>query len=203
MRFPVECRDGDTKLEARAAILGGGGILLEMAALTPVGAEMTLRFRPAKNLPYIKCKALVRYHLPGQACAFEFTESSADDRQVILKLVDRKKDERRKHPRVRLATQVQCETAMLLTYSRDVSEGGMFIETDTPLPPGSILTLRFNLDDKVSVMAKGVVTYQIRKFGMGVQFIEVPPEDKKQIEAYVDRGNTAPQNAKDSKGKKK
>ena len=203
MRFPVECRDGENKVEGRAAILGGGGILLEIAAPPPIGAEVELRFRPAKRFAMIKCKALVRYHLPGQGCAFEFTEISADDRQVILKLVDRKKDERRKHPRVRLATQVQCETAMLLTYSRDVSEGGMFIETETPLPPGSILTLRFNLDDAVSVMAKGVVTYQIRKFGMGVQFIEVSPDDKKQIEAYVDRSHTVPQPTKATKGKKK
>jgi uncharacterized protein (TIGR02266 family) len=202
VRFPVECKDGDNKLEARAAILGGGGILLEMKTPPAEGAEVNLRFRPAKHLAFIKCKARVCYLLPGQGVALEFTEISSEDRQMVFRLVEHKKDERRKFPRVRLATQVQCEAAMLLTYSRDVSEGGMFVETDTPLPAGSILTLRFNLDNDTSVMAKGVVTYQIRKFGMGVQFIELSPDDRKRIEEYVGRSHVLPEPKKTKKSSK-
>jgi c-di-GMP-binding flagellar brake protein YcgR len=192
VRFPVECRAGDRTLRARAAILGGGGIFIELKDAPEVGAETALRFRPARHLPYIRAKAKVRYHLPGQGVAFEFTEISPHDQERILRLIEHKKGDRRKHPRVRLATQVECEAAMILTFSRDVSVGGMFVETDTPLPTGAILTLRFNLDDHTSVSAKGVVMYQIRKFGMGVHFLDLTPDDRKSIEEYVARGTIQP-----------
>ncbi len=193
VRFPVECRVGDKALRARAAILGGGGIFLELKDAPEVGVEATLRFRPARHLPYINVKAIVRYHLPGQGVAFEFTEIMPDDRERILRLVEHKKGDRRKYPRVRLATQVECEAAMILTFSRDISVGGMFVETDTPLPTGAILTLRFNLDDRTSITTKGVVTYRIRKFGMGVCFLDLKPEARKSIEDYVARGTVQPQ----------
>lgn len=196
VRFPVECRVGDNALRARAAILGGGGIFLELKNAPEPGVEAILSFRPAKHLPMIKAKAKVRYHLPGQGVAFEFTEIAPDDRELILRLVEHKKGDRRKHPRVRLATQVECEAAMILTFSRDVSVGGMFVETGTPLPAGAILTLRFNLDDQTSVVAKGVVTYQIRKFGMGVHFLDLSPEDRQKIEHYVAQGTVVPRPAK-------
>ena len=193
VRFPVECRVGDNTLRARAAILGGGGIFVELKDAPEVGAEVTLRFRPARHLPYIKAKAKVRYHLPGQGVAFEFTEITPDDQERILRLIEHKKGDRRKYPRVRLATQVECEAAMILTFSRDISVGGMFVETDTPLPTGAILTLRFNLDDRTSITTKGVVTYRIRKFGMGVCFLDLKPEARKSIEDYVARGTVQPQ----------
>ncbi len=192
-RFPVECCMGEKSLRARAAILGGGGILVEMQDALEPGTEVSLRFRPARHLPLINAKAKVKYRLPGQGVAFEFTEITPGDRELILRLVEHKKGDRRKYPRARLATQVECEAAMLLTYSRDVSVGGMFIETKAPLPVGSVLTLRFILDDQTSVAAKGVVTYQIRKFGMGVQFLELSPAGRKSIEDFVARGSFQPE----------
>jgi c-di-GMP-binding flagellar brake protein YcgR len=184
---------GSKTLRARAAILGGGGIFLELPDAPPPGTEVVLKFRPAKHLPYVKAKAIVRYHLAGQGVALEFIDLSLEDRQMILRLVEHKKGDRRKFPRVRLATQVECEAAVMLTYSRDVSQGGMFVESTTPLPTGSILTLRFNLDNQVSVAAKSVVTYQVRKFGMGVQFLELAPEHRKSIEDYVSQNTVIPE----------
>jgi uncharacterized protein (TIGR02266 family) len=201
VRFPVECRVGDKTLRARAAILGGGGIFLELKDAPEPEVEAALRFRPARHLPFIKAKAKVRYRLPGQGVALEFTEIAPQDRQLILRLVEHKKGDRRKFPRVRLATQVECEAAMLLTFSRDVSAGGMFVETKTPLPTGAILTLRFNLDDHTSVVAKGVVTYQVKKFGMGVHFLDMSPEDRKNIEDFVAQGTVRVESSKTPAGK--
>ncbi len=194
VRFHVECRVGEKTVRARAAIIGGGGILLELADAPPSGTEVSLRFRPAKHLPYINVKAKILYHLPGQGVALEFTALSAEDRQLILRLVEHKKEDRREFPRVRLATQVESETAgVMLTYSRDVSLGGMFVESKTPLPTGSILTLRFNLDSQTSIEAKAVVTYQVRKFGMGVQFLDLAPEKRKNIENFVAKSTILPE----------
>jgi PilZ domain len=193
VRFTVECRLGERNFRARAAILGGGGIFLEMPEAPEPGVEVSLCFRPAKHLPFIKAKAKVCYHVPGQGVAFEFSEITPEDRHLILRLVEHKKGDRRNFPRVRLATQVECEAAMILTFSRDVSVGGMFVETNTPLPTGSILTLRFNLNNQASVVAKGVVTYQVRKFGMGVHFLDLSPEDRKIIEEYVAGSTVLPE----------
>jgi PilZ domain len=193
-RFTVECRIGDKTVKARAAILGGGGIFLELVDAPAPDIEVMLRFRPAKHLPYIKAKAAVRYHLPGQGVALEFVDLSTEDRHMLLRLIEHKKGDRRQFPRVRLATQVECETAVMLTYSRDVSKGGMFVESTTPLPTGSILNLRFNLDNETSVATKALVTYQVRKFGMGVQFLDLAPEYLKLIEDYVARNTVLPEN---------
>lgn len=192
-RIPVHCRIGDKTFKARAGILGGGGIFLELADAPAVGSEVLLRFRPAKHLPYINTKGIIRYHLPGQGVALEFVDLSTEDRHSILRLIEHKKGDRRKYPRVRLATQVESETTVMLTYSRDVSQGGMFVESTTPLPAGSILTLRFNLDSETSVMAKAVVTYQVRKFGMGVQFLDLAPEYRKLVEDYVSKNTVLPE----------
>ncbi|HET7842387.1 MAG TPA: PilZ domain-containing protein [Terriglobia bacterium] len=194
VRFPVECRVGDKTLRARAAILGGGGLLLEITGPPPPGTVITLRFRPAKHLPYINVQATILYHLPGQGVALEFTDLPSEDRDLILRLVEHKKGDRRKFPRVRLATQVETVANVMLTYSRDVSLGGMFVESKAPLPTGSILTLRFNLDSETSVEAKAVVTYQVKKFGMGVQFLDLAPEHRKSIEDYVAKSTVLPEN---------
>jgi PilZ domain-containing protein len=194
VRFPVECRVGEKTLRARAAILGGGGLLLELTDPPPPGTVISLRFRPAKHLAYINAKATILYHLPGQGVALEFTDLPAEDRDLILRLVEHKKGDRREFPRVRLATQVETGANVMLTYSRDVSLGGMFVESKSPLPTGSILTLRFNLDSETSVEAKAVVTYQVKKFGMGVQFLDLAPEHRKSIEDYVSRNTVLPEN---------
>jgi c-di-GMP-binding flagellar brake protein YcgR len=193
VRFNVEISAGARKLRARAAILGGGGIFLELADAPPVGAEVFLQFRPAKHLPLIKSKAVIRYHLAGLGVALEFTDIAPEHQQIVLRLVEHKKDDRRQFPRVRLATQVECQDTVMLTFSRDVSVGGMFVESTSSLPTGSILNLRFNLDNQTSVVAKAVVTYQVRKFGMGVQFLDLTPEGRLSIEAYVARNTVIPE----------
>ncbi len=185
---------GEQTFRSRAAILGGGGLLLELSDPPPSGTELSLRFRPAKHLPYIHAKATILYHLPGQGVALEFKDLPAGDRELILRLVEHKKGDRRKFPRVRLATQVQSEGDVMLTYSRDVSLGGMFVESKVPPPTGTILTLRFNLDNEASVEAKAVVTYQVKKFGMGVQFLDLTPEHRKSIEDYVSQNTALPEN---------
>jgi PilZ domain len=187
-RFTVEWRLGEKTSRARAAVLGGGGLFLEMENPPPADAEVSLRFRPAPHLPLIQAKAKFLYHLPGQGVAFQFTDITSKHRELLLRLIEHKKGNRRQFPRVRLATQVQSEHTMLLTYSRDVSVGGMFIETKTPLPAESVLSVRFNIDpDGPVIMAKGFVTYQAKGFGMGMQFVEISPEDRDRIAAYVSR----------------
>ncbi len=154
----------------------------------PVGTEIALRFRPAKHLPVIETKAKVCYQVPGQGAAIEFTDIDPQRRNQLLRLIHHKTADRRKYARAPLATQIQCQECMTLAFSRDVSPGGMFIYTKEPLPVGSRVNLRFNLDDGGPVVVSvAEFTYDVAKLGMGIQFIDIRAADRNRLEAYVFR----------------
>lgn len=172
----------------RASALGGGGLFLNFKGLVALnmGTEITVHFRPAKHFPLIEAKSRVCYVVPGQGVAIEFTEINAEHQRLILQFIHNKIGKRRKHPRASFATQIECKECMTLAFARDISVGGMFVETDQPMPVGSRLNLRFNLEDQAPItVAAAEVTYQVGKMGVGVQFVDVAPEDLKRIESYV------------------
>lgn len=184
--FPIEYTLEKETFQGEGSILGGGGLFLGTQTLLAAGTEIVIGFRPAKHLPVIRAKAKVCYQVPGQGVALEFTDISAQQREMLLRLIHRKTHDKRNYPRASLATQVQCQECMTLAFSRDVSPGGMFIDTKKPLPVGSRLNLRFNLEDGGPVVvAVAEVTYEVAKLGMGIQFLELAPADRKRVEVYV------------------
>lgn len=78
-------------------------------------------------------------------------------------------------------------------YSRDISAGGIFIETDQPLPVGSKIQLRISIvhEDVTYINALGEVMHVIdgkdTKFGagMGVKFVEIDPEGQNFLKEFV------------------
>jgi len=194
VRIPVEYTAGEVWYRCVAITLGGGGLFLTQVTGLESGKEISIRFRPAKHLPVVKAKALVRYLVAEQGAGIELTEISAADRQRLLRLIHQKSGDRRLQRRARLATQVQCEQTMTLAFSHDISPGGMFIETTDLMPVGSLLTVRFNLNnlDRV-VTATAHVAYHIEKLGMGVLFSEIDPEDRDAIQEYVQSAPLPPE----------
>ena len=184
--FAVEYTVNDKKVHARASTLGGGGLhLLESKGLVP-GSELRLRFRPAKHLPFIEARAKVCYLLPGRGAGLEFTEISPEHTQIILRLIHRKTANRRQFSRAPLATQIQCEGCMALAFSRDVSTGGMFVETSIPCEVGTRVEVRFHLNDRDPIIVTSAETkYIVPNLGMGVEFIDLSPSDRERIENYV------------------
>jgi len=185
-RFRVEYTVGDKTARGRASTLGGGGLFLLSPAVLSPDTEVVLRFRPAKHLPLIEAKGKVRYALPGKGSGVEFTQLSEENFHLILRLIHHKVANRRKHSRAPLATQVYCRECMSLAFSRDVSLGGMFIETHNPLPVGSQVSLRFHLNDGGPIVVTAAeVKYSVQKLGMGVELVELSPTDRKRIADYV------------------
>ena len=77
-------------------------------------------------------------------------------------------------------------------YSRDVSEGGIFVKTDQPFPVGSMVQLKICLvhQDLTYVEAEGEVVHVTKpgmdvEAGMGVRFLKVSEEGKKFLKEYV------------------
>ncbi len=174
-------------------MVGGGGIFIESPHLIPLETEVVMRFRPAKHLPLFQATGRVCYHVEGKGTALEFIAISPEQRGLLLHWIHHRIGNKRQYPRVRLATQVSCDDSMILAFSRDVSRGGMFVETRDALPTGSRLNLRFNLDaDGPAVVASGVVTYQVEKMGMGIQFVDMSSEDRQRIKDFVAAALTPP-----------
>lgn len=186
--FTVRLDLGGATFREHAFSLGGGGLFITTVKELPLqmGTEMAVRFRPAKHLPLMDAKAKVRYLVPGRGAALEFTAINDDDRRRLLGFILNKAASTRKHARAPLATQINCRESMSLAFSREISAGGMFVETKDPLPVGSRVTLRFNLSDTGEVMVlTGEVGYHAGNLGMGIRFVEATPEALQRIQDYV------------------
>jgi hypothetical protein len=184
--FPVEVLAEGKILRGTASTLGGGGLFLTRPLLLPPGTDMTLRFRPVKRGAAITAQGRSLYRIEGQGTGVQFTALEAADHQRLLRLIHQRTKDRRQHPRVPLATQIYCDECMTLAFSRDLSEGGMFIETREPLQSGARINVRFHLEDQGPiVVASAKVCYVVERLGMGVEFLEIFPEDRARIRNYI------------------
>lgn len=67
----------------------------------------------------------------------------------------------------------------------DISEDGMYINTQAEFIPGAILELSFRLKDK-DIKVKAIVQHIQQGIGMGVRFINLSPETYLIIKNFVD-----------------
>lgn len=103
-------------------------------------------------------------------------------------------EDRRASPRVSASLTVDCVTgATILRHPLiNLSDGGVFISCAHPLPLDSEVTLRFALPEHpapLTVRAKVVWTNphpgQFFPQGMGVKFLQVPPEHRAALSRYI------------------
>lgn len=91
--------------------------------------------------------------------------------------------EQRRAARSGLLIEVSFDGAGTHAQTRisDISETGVFVETLQSPPLGSVVHLKFSLPGGHAVEADGVVKHIQRGIGMGVEFLELKPEDAKYI----------------------
>lgn len=97
--------------------------------------------------------------------------------------------ERRQYRRVKLVTQVKCEPLSRddLLLTRDVSAGGLFIRTKSPLPVNSEVTLSFRLGPQApAINCQGKVVNSLPNLGMGIQFLDLNEESRLALQNFVD-----------------
>ncbi|MCP4872661.1 MAG: TIGR02266 family protein [Proteobacteria bacterium] len=106
--------------------------------------------------------------------------------------------ESREHNRRPLRLQLNYRDAtggnFLYQYSQNISKGGIFIETDTPMPSGASLVVRFAVPDSDdSIEVEGTVVW-VNEFkeggdnpnpGMGIQWTNLDDEARGTIAAVV------------------
>ncbi len=91
---------------------------------------------------------------------------------------------------------------LLTSYSVNLSTGGLFLETGTPLPAETPLNLEFFLPDSAAIIrCKGRVAWvnptdRSRKpqlpSGMGIQFLDLTMKDMDEVRDFVKRECIAP-----------
>src|SRR5262245_36201503 len=117
------------------------------------------------------------------------------DRRRSLTPVDldrRAPIERRVHERVLVDIEVdyRADDTFLFAYITDISAMGIFVRTNNPEPPGTHLNLRFTPPGGDPLEFEGEVIwinplrpgdYENRNPGMGIQFVELTPEQRERI----------------------
>ena len=100
--------------------------------------------------------------------------------------------------RVDVKTQVNMEferfSGFISEYSKNISEGGMFIRTDTPQPIGSVFSFEFRLRDDIKlIQGWGEVAWirdaaeanEDNPAGMGIKFIDLDEDSRVLIRRIV------------------
>ena len=107
--------------------------------------------------------------------------------------MDTRDTERREQARFAAKLKVNYRHGDTYLYSRtsNVSELGIFLLSDEPLPPGSVLELEFNAPESRHPIC---VTGQVRwveegglqtESGMGIQFIDLTPDLKARLRSLI------------------
>ena len=98
--------------------------------------------------------------------------------------------ERRRTPRAPIVVRIEYATvdALFSEFTRNINEGGVFIETDTPAPLESVVELFFKLPgdaDPLKVQGRVVRLEADGAPGMGVEFENLDRRAQERINALV------------------
>lgn len=97
--------------------------------------------------------------------------------------------EKRTSPRLMKSIEVDCRTLDAYRLSvpvriSDLSRSGAFLDSVNPLPVGTRLGLRFLVGDHFFAVS-AVVVHQMPQFGMGVRFVDLPPEARSILDGAI------------------
>ena len=76
-----------------------------------------------------------------------------------------------------------------VAITRDLSAGGCFVQTTSPLPTGSRIHVRIE-HDGAEFSAIGRVTDNVSAIGMGIEFVEVQPKDREVLQEWLGNGKS-------------
>ena len=98
-------------------------------------------------------------------------------------------DERRQHDRSRLIVDVYFDGAdgTAIASTKDISPGGLYMNTQADIPEGALLTVRLPLGEK-DVVCNAEVIYSNPGRGVGVRFQGLTDDDRAVIERTLASG---------------
>ena len=97
--------------------------------------------------------------------------------------------ERRQSDRSRLIVDVffDGKDATGVASTSDIGLGGLYLNTETDMPEGTLLLMRIPLGDGQQVVVNGEVVYQNQGQGVGVRFHGLSAADQALLESELSR----------------
>lgn len=104
----------------------------------------------------------------------------ADDTEDLFQT----QDERRSHDRARLIVDVHFdgEDGTGVASTKDISAGGLYMNTQVRIPEGAILLVRIPFRRDVEVVTRAQVVYSDPGRGLGVRFRDLSDESRAILE---------------------
>lgn len=99
-------------------------------------------------------------------------------------------DDRRRYDRSRLIVDVFFDgnDATGVASTKDISVGGLYMNTQTNLPEGSVLLVRIPFGEGKQVVANAEVVYSNPGRGVGLRFQSLSEENRQLIERELGSG---------------
>lgn len=186
IKIDFSCGGRTTKETGR--LLGVAAMVVETGRREPQNTEVELRFRPQPDSPQIVARGVVAAQLDAGGLRVHITDLPEEHRRHLLQLLYPPGVDRRAARRASLVTQIRTivDGETLVGYTRDISTGGVFVEAENPPAKGSEVTLRFKLKPEAPIHeARATVVYNLDGEGMGLRFVDLAPELRAAIEAFV------------------
>jgi uncharacterized protein (TIGR02266 family) len=184
----VEFGSGGKTTKAKGSLLGAAAMIIESKRRPPLESEVEVQFQPRPTSPRILAKGVVDGHVGKKQIRVKFTDMAEEHRRHLLELLYPPGDDRRTARRASLVTQMRTtvDEETLVGYTRDISTGGVFVETEQPLAKGAEVSLRFKLGpDEPILGARATVAYSLPDEGMGLRFVDLAAEVRQAIDAFV------------------
>ena len=104
--------------------------------------------------------------------------------------VTQPQDERRSFDRSRLIVDVFFDgsDATGIASTKDISAGGLYMNTQADLPDGAVLLLRIPLGGDQQIVVNAEVVYSNPGRGVGVRFHNLPAEARRALELALTEG---------------
>jgi hypothetical protein len=95
-----------------------------------------------------------------------------------------RREERRRHDRSRLIVDVFYDGADMtgVASTKDISPGGLYMNTKDELPEGALLTLRIPFEEGDAVVVNAEVVYSNPGRGVGVRFHGLSEADRARMQ---------------------
>ena len=106
---------------------------------------------------------------------------------------DETSSERRRADRSQLTVRIDYATVdeIFSEFTRDINEGGLFIETEKPHLPGTEVSMQFHLPGSDEILETVGRVVRVSRGGgglppgMGIEFDELTPDDRRRIDRIV------------------
>jgi uncharacterized protein (TIGR02266 family) len=95
-------------------------------------------------------------------------------------------DEQRKYQRVRFGFRVEDASGKKAWMTEDISPGGCFLQALEKTPVGTKINLVFQLPGSAKYIEAVGEVKNIREKGMGIEFIAMDADSKKETESFVE-----------------